>query len=116
MSDVKHTEERAETHSCDLIARHDAIDTVRHLQTYKLAEGDDMLLVDLADVQTELMMMPSAEPERHGRWIVDEAKSANHIEKIYICSSCKNFEAWGETELYNYCPNCGARMEGENDG
>lgn len=63
MSDVKHTEERTETHACDLIARHDAIDTVRHLQTYKLAEGDDMLLVDLADVQTELMMMPSAEPE-----------------------------------------------------
>ena len=105
MSDVKHTDKRTEKHACDLIARHDAIDTVRHLQTYKLAEGDDMLLVDLADVQTELMMMPSAEPERKtGHWIEHYGDSK--------CSECGYILKIYDT---NYCPNCGARMDGESD-
>ena len=48
---------------------------------------------------------------RIGRWIEDKELSAKHIEKIYRCSACENFEAWGETEKYNYCPNCGAKMK-----
>lgn len=68
----EHTEEHTETHSCvhkrtethgDTVSREDALEAIRNLQTYKLGAGDDMLLVDLADVQTGLMMMPSAEPE-----------------------------------------------------
>ena len=52
--------------------------------------------------------IPSAEPERKtGRWVLNEKESEKHIEKIYNCSACMNFEAWGETELYKYCPNCG---------
>lgn len=49
-----------------------------------------------------------------GQWMFEEQKSQNHIEKIYTCSACRNFEAWGETELYNYCPNCGAKMLGKD--
>ena len=45
----------------DLISRKKALYVIRTLQTYKLFEGDDMILVDKADVQTELMMLPSAE-------------------------------------------------------
>lgn len=47
----------------DLIDRQVAIDAVRRLQTYKLSEGDDMVLVDKAEVQTELMMLPAEQPE-----------------------------------------------------
>lgn len=52
----------------DLIDRKAAIEAVRVMQTYKLSEGDDMLLVDQADVMTELMIMPSAEPETCAYW------------------------------------------------
>ena len=115
MSDVKHTEERTETHECvpkrtethgDTVSREDAIEAVRSLQTYKLDERDDMLLVDLADVQTELMMMPPAEPERKtGHWIEHYGDSK--------CSECGY-----ELKIYdtNYCPNCGADMRGEQNG
>ncbi len=51
--------------------------------------------------------------QKHGLWIEDIEQSAKHIEKIYFCSNCGDFEAWGETELYNYCPNCGAKMKRE---
>ena len=51
----------------DLISRQQAIDALRKMQTYKLFAGDDMILIDKAQVQTELMGLPSAQPEQ--RWI-----------------------------------------------
>lgn len=50
--------------------------------------------------------MPTIEAEpKHGRWeVVDEAEP-----RRYGCSECKQL-SWTET---NYCPNCGARMDGE---
>ena len=47
----------------DLISRQAALEKVRTMQTYKLFMGDDMILVDKAEVQTELMMLPSVQPE-----------------------------------------------------
>lgn len=89
----------------DLIDRQQAIDAVRVMQTYKLSEGDDMLLVDKAEVMTELMMLPSAEPVRmKGRW--------NKIHwKAYRCSECERVSEYQS----NFCPNCGADMRGEED-
>ena len=48
----------------DLISRQAALEKVRAMQTYKLFVGDDMILVDKAEVQTELMMLPTAQQER----------------------------------------------------
>lgn len=50
--------------SGDCISRTQAVDVLEKMQTYKLFAGDDMLLIDQAEAQTELMMLPSAEPER----------------------------------------------------
>ena len=46
----------------DLISRQAALDTLRTMQTYKLSANDDMLLVNKAEAQTELMLLPSAQP------------------------------------------------------
>ena len=40
-----------------------ALEKIRTMQTYKLFSGDDMILVDKAQVQAELMMLPSAQPD-----------------------------------------------------
>lgn len=53
-----------------------------------------------------------AEPKR-GRWIkwhwyADDSKDS--LTEEYKCSEC-DFP-WGETD-YNFCPNCGAKMEKE---
>lgn len=53
------------------------------------------------------------EPVRHGEWVKNEKESEKHIESIYYCSICQNWEAWGETEKTKYCPNCGAKMDGK---
>lgn len=47
----------------DLISRQAAIDAIRAMQTYKLFAGDDLILVDQAGAQTELMMLPSTQQE-----------------------------------------------------
>lgn len=46
----------------DLISRATAIDALRAMQTYKLFAGDDMRVIDQAGAQTELMLLPPAQP------------------------------------------------------
>ena len=54
---------------------------------------------------------------KHGQWIKNEAESALHVEPIYDCSACHNWQAWGSYERTPYCPNCGADMrEKREDG
>lgn len=102
----------------DLIRRQDALDMVRILQTYKLFEGDDMILVDKADVQTELMMLPSAQPRKRGKWIPDEI-AAYDMPKgeprgwvPWLCSECGWCVGKHQTA---FCPSCGADMRDEED-
>ena len=52
-----------------------------------------------------------AEPVRHGRWLAD---NNNPYESAYVCSCCKLSEVVPTRmykPLWEYCPNCGARME-----
>ena len=46
-------------------------------------------------------------PVRHGRWEVIDAEEPRR----YGCSECKRL-SW---HMENYCGNCGARMDGENE-
>lgn len=91
----------------DTINRQAAIDALRAMQTYKMFAGDDLLLIDQAGAQTELMMLPSVQPERKtGRWI-HQAKFGR-VE----CDQCgKVFRNTFAPK--NFCPNCGADMRDE---
>lgn len=60
-----------------------------------------------------LMEHPTA--ERVGKWIVVKNKWGG-LE--IICSECGAQvprDEWGDAMWCNYCPHCGARMEGEED-
>lgn len=59
--------------------------------------------------------MPTAdvEPVRHGRWIKGGYACG---ETEWICSEC-GFSEWRTSNSRMiYCMNCGARMDGEQDG
>ena len=95
----------------DLISRQAAIDALRAMQTYKLFAGDDMLLIDQAGAQTELMLLPPIQPKR-GRWL----KLDMHIGMAdHKCTACEQ-ECYVPTcmgePMYAFCPNCGCRMDG----
>ena len=73
----------------------------------------DVAIADLADAPTV-----DAVPVRHGRWVDKQLiKSFKHTNiPVVECSACGidfcdiiNNHYF----MYNYCPNCGAKMDGE---
>ena len=42
---------------------------------------------------------------RHGRWMCVDTDT----EQFFLCNRCKKKEYWES----DYCPNCGAKMDGE---
>ena len=57
-----------------------------------------------------LNQFPAAdvEPVMHGRWETNSDRPDS-----LICSICKcGFDMW-KHDPHNYCPNCGAKMDGE---
>lgn len=105
----------------DYIDRHTIIESI-HSAIYpffcgaedgdELSEDEELALSVNKAVCTAIKALPSADvqPVRHGHWIeVDDDRISG------ICSEC----GW-EAHLYEddvvgmpYCPNCGARMDGE---
>lgn len=49
-------------------------------------------------------------PVVHGRWGIDDFWSDN-VQITGKCAACSEIISWFN-ELPNYCPNCGARMDG----
>ena len=59
-----------------------------------------------------IMDLPTADvvPVVHGRWIEDEGEGYHGIH----CSRCNFSIPYGNVRMgYNFCPNCGAKMDGE---
>lgn len=97
--------------SDDIIYRKAAIKAVTHSPIIEVQPA--YMLIDKADVLKNLVMIPSA--QRTGRWI----RKSNWM---WTCSCCgsdnayayKADDAYEPTVLQDFfCPNCGARMEGE---
>lgn len=64
-----------------------------------------------------LLSIPAADvaPVRHGRWILEREPDGKPY--CFHCSVCDDdFHYIGITVAYDYCPNCGAKMDGgKND-
>ena len=53
----------------------------------------------------------SVDPVKHGHWEIYEGQSNTRV----ACSECEhpvNY-FWDDWKSANYCPNCGAKMDGE---
>ena len=90
----------------DYIKREDAI---KEANTWNMFGNDNL--------ESRLKRLPSADvvPVRHGKWEITDAYPHN----VY-CSECHkkfaqtHWEVWEDGSLpRNYCPNCGAKMDGE---
>ena len=59
----------------------------------------------------EINSIPAADvvPVVYGRWVPTKAPFMNECKD---CSVCGYRAVWGHR--YNYCPNCGAKMDGGN--
>ena len=58
--------------------------------------------------------LPEAAPVIHARWLSPET---THYMRFVRCSLCdyREFHHTYDCNLFNYCPNCGAKMDGKDD-
>ncbi len=60
-----------------------------------------------------------AEPVKHGRWVLGEVEPGYFTpggNRPWVCSECDYLASWMlDSPTYNYCPNCGAKMQGGAD-
>ena len=60
-----------------------------------------------------VMSIPTADvaPVRHGYWVEQENWATDDY--YYTCSACgEDYNTIDGTPDYNFCPNCGAKMDG----
>lgn len=71
--------------------------------------------IDLSGEKFEaaILKIPAADvaPVRHGRWVEKEKYTFGIM---YDCSLCEN-RILDNGHTWNYCPNCGCRMDGGDD-
>ena len=84
------------------------------LLAYKSGDYGHPAVVDLEDIAN----IPAADvvPVVHGRWV-------DKMVRDWHCSECGQkvprqvyFDGYCYADKLNYCPNCGARMDGDGNG
>ena len=54
-----------------------------------------------------------AVPVKHGRWIDAIIPNGDKNLPIIVCDQCNTFFPLAFGDSHRYCPNCGAKMDGE---
>ena len=128
----KRTDKRTKTHACDSISRQATIEAINAWDKFgvdgrgRLVRWQEGLViyVRLRDVLTAIVNLPSVQPERKkGKWIPHIEKSREYIGTVLInveydywfCNTC-GYRVKNGQPTYNFCPNCGADMRGEQNG
>ena len=66
------------------------------------------------EILTDIEIQPTIDPIRYGKW-EDKSDIDIYMEQLYRCSYCKEEfyleEGTPKENNYNYCPNCGTKME-----
>ena len=102
----------------DLISREAAIEQIKHSDVcvfyMRGMSGDEIArrVIDATKrcIVTDLEQLPTIDPVKHGRWI-DDSQDGKGM--WFLCSECG--ESAPEVEPWDYCPNCGAKMDGGED-
>ena len=92
----------------EYIKREEAIEAVKHAWAKGLEPSQYIEIISAADVA----------PVRHGRWIHTEEQLGWKDVDCMECSACH--DSWiieedycfDDMPLWNYCPSCGAKMDG----
>ena len=98
--------------SDDLISRQATIDFIKE-HSYPVRYGGNSIEqgMTVTGIEQALNEMPSIQPkQKTGRWEHDGGHFANR----WICSQC-GYKFYFEKSEAKYCPNCGAKMESDNN-
>lgn len=84
-----------------------------HMFSYDRTES--LIGISPDDVDFGVDKIPAADvaPVRHGRW--ETHPQSNEDDPVYTCSLCKLNVSGFEKRWIKYCPNCGVRMDKEDE-
>ena len=70
---------------------------------------------DVCDTVNRIRMIPAADvvKRKHGEWY--DATTLDNEFICWVCSECRHGADFVD-EPYNFCPNCGADMRGDDNG
>lgn len=93
----------------DTIYRQAAIDAIYKCTDIYVTNLPPM--IDKAEAYKTISDLPSAQPERTGKWIRHLEQRNIYGGKTIECSECQTKYVVQYIEDEKYCRNCGARME-----
>lgn len=72
----------------------------------RVVNGQSSLTMTRSGLIDSISKLPVADvaPVVHGRWLYVDTDT----DQFFLCNRCKKKEYWES----NYCPNCGAKMDG----
>lgn len=80
------------------------------IEQLRIAEHNFKAMEETVNQQAENFIKLLAEERKHGHWIGKPIAGYSMVR----CSVCFAFA--NNIERWNYCPNCGAKMDGDKNG
>ena len=99
----------------EYIERDELIEWLKHIPLKDLSDGLGLCRVIMEDdFKKAIQTIPDKAiidlaPVVHGRWI---SKNPHGYEWTFVCSNCDYIDGYPFNDRSNYCPNCGAKMDG----
>lgn len=90
------------------------------LQNIDMNEVDTSDCTDVEDILSAVITYLSEQPivdaveVVHGRW--EPHPRHPGFDRCSVCCNCIIVDDWADNEKWNYCPNCGAKMDGDGNG
>lgn len=93
-----------------------SIAAARIIQAREQYTAESITFASLSVVRDVINDAPAIDPVKHGKWIFD-LSDVDWTYGPYVCSECHarngDFIGGGLNKRTNYCPNCGAKMDAD---
>lgn len=100
-------------HDTDTISRQAVIDTIDEWKEACADSGHKETASDITLIRKDFIDLPSVMPKQaEGEWIPHKSKFGGDDEPVYTCNKCGDNIGFRKR---NFCPNCGAKLEGVNN-
>ena len=99
----------------EYIEKKGILDILRKTESENYGNLDVTRAINECIIDIMRLKAANVQPVRHGRWIAENRDNRGYAD-CYTCTNC-NCYSYTYTLMkdceYEYCPNCGARMDGD---
>ena len=85
------------------------------MREYWLENGENEYVYDTNAVLDSIDEQPTVDAVEvvHGRW--EPRTDVVGFVRCSVCRDCNVYDDWADGKKWNYCPNCGAKMDGDGN-